>query len=215
MNVIDGKTPWEDRAYYFCGNLAPPLVARVWHFRSEERYDAETQAKTVAMQLIRRAIECVERRPYLLLTSGVETESASRSRKGVLWDEGDLQLLPHLLFEVSCENGGSRLGAIVDLSQFGFDGASNAILNWGRALIVLSSEPIKSLPHLTEHWLSTDPRDVLAFDYDAVAASLREHRTTGILRYLPPSSSRPEGLVVVGDKNFVSQRVGECIESIM
>ncbi len=214
MEVIDSNATWEDRAFYFCGQLTSPVVARIWRFRSEDEYDSDEQAETSAMKLIRSFSECIEQRAFLLLASDIGSPTAVRSKKGVLWDHKELRQLNHIAFESECEGGDTRLGAIVDLSEFGFDSAPSALLNWGQGLIVLGTESLETLKTLAQEWISTAGGDVLAFDYDAVAESLRLNAASGILRYLPPSNSRPETVVVVANEGFVGEGACECIDSI-
>jgi len=214
MELIDSNTKWENRVFYFCGQLAHPLIARIWRFRSEDEYDADEHAETFAMNLVQSVAECIEKRPFLLLASDIELPTPVRSKKGVLWDHKELRQLPHITFEIECDHGETRLGVIVDLADFSFGSAHNALLNWGQGLVVLTSESLKNVKELTEKWVSKDAGNVLAFDYDAVAASLRQNTASGILRYLPPSSSRPETIVVVAHQNLVSEGACECINSI-
>lgn len=214
MDVIDANTTWEDRAFYFCGKLDPPVVAKIWRFRSEDEYDSEEQPELLAMTLIQKFAECIGKRPFLLLASDPESPSALGSKKGVLSDYKKLRQLAHITFENECEHGDTRLGALVDLSGFGFDSSASALLNWGRGLIVLATESLESLKDLTEQWVSTHVDDVLAFDYDAIGVSLRQNTSSGILRYLPPSNSRSETIVVVADESLVNEGACECINSI-
>ncbi len=214
MDVIDSNTTREDRAFYFCGELASPVVAKIWRFRSEDEYDSEERPEFLAMTLIQSFAKCTEKQPFLLLSSDVGSPTALRSKKGVLWDHKELRQLPHVTFEIECEHGETRLGAIVDLSEFGFDSAASALLNWGQGLIVLATESLETVKCLAEKWPSTDASDILAFDYDSIAASLRQNAASGILRYLPPSSSRPETVVVVADETFIGEGACACIDSI-
>lgn len=214
MDVIDSRTTWEDRAFYFCGQIAPPIVARIWRFRSEDEYDADEQAETMARNLVRSFARCIEQRAILLLTSDIGMPTAVRSKKGVLWDHKAIRQLQHIAFESECENGETRLGAVVDLSEFSFDCDSSALLNWGQGMIVLSNEPLETVRMLVEQWISRTAKDVLAYDYDAVAASLQQNGKMGILRYLPPSSSRSETVVIVANENFVGEGACECIDAL-
>jgi len=214
MEVIDSNTAWKDRAFYFCGKLERPVNAKIWHFRSEEEYDAQEQPEVVSMTLVRRFAKCIGKPPILVLFSDVGTASALRSKKGVLWEHKELRQLPHIAFEIECGHGETRLGAIVDLSEFSFDSSASALLNWGRGLIVLSTDTLGEVKHLVEHWASKDTADVLAFDYDAIASSLHQNAAFGVLRYLPPSNSRPETIVVVAEEHFVGKGACECIDSI-
>lgn len=214
MDVIDSNTAWEDRAFYFCGKLERPLDAKIWHFRSEEAYDAEEQPEVMSMTLVRKFAKCVGKRPILVLFSDLGTPSALRSKKGVLWEHKELRPLPHVAFEVEC-GAETRLGAIVDLADFSFDSSASAVLNWGQGLIVLTTETLGDVKQRAEHWASKDAGDVLAFDYDAIAASLHRNTAFGILRYLPPSYSRPETIVVVAEEHFVDEGACECIDSII
>lgn len=214
MDVVDANTAWEDRAFYFCGKLSSPVVAKIWHFRSEDEYDSAEQPELLAVALIQKFAKCIGKRPFLLLASDPEASSALRSKKGVLWDHKELRQLPHVRFEKECEHGDTRLGALVDLSEFGFDSSASALLNWGRGLIVLATESLECLKEPTEQWISTDADAVLAFDYDAIGVSLRQHASSGILRYLPPSNSRLETIVVIADESLVDEGTCECICSI-
>ncbi len=212
MVVFDSTTAWKDRAFYFCGKLEQPVVAKIWLFRSEREYDAEPQPEVLAMTLVRSFAKCLGKPPVLVLFSDVGTPSALRSKKGALWEHKELRQLPHIAFEIVCGHGETRLGAIVDLSDFSFDSCASAMLNWGRGLIVLSSGSLSDLKQLVEHWASKDTADVLAFDYDAIASSIHQNTALGLLRYLPPSNSRREAIVVVAEKHFVEEGACECID---
>ena len=214
MDVIDPGTAWEERAFYFSGKLESPLDIKVWHFRSEEMYDAEEQPEVTAMNLIRDIAKCVGRRPVLILFSDQEPPSALRSRKSVLWGYDELQRLPHIVFEVECGHSKTRLGAVIDLSCFSFRSSSSAVLNWGNGIIVLSMDTLDNVKQLVEHWVSKRSDDVIAFDFDAIANSLHHNVELGVLRYLPPSNSRPETVVVVAEEAFVDQEACRCIDSI-
>ena len=214
MDVIDANTTWEDRAFYFCGKLDSPVVVKIWRFRSEDEYDSEEQPGIMAMSLVQSFAECIGKRPFLFLASDAGSPTALRSKKGVLWDHKELRQLPHIAFETECEQGETRLAVLVDLSAFGFESAASALLNWGHGLIVLATESLEKLKELTEHWVSTNVEDVLAFDFDAIAVSLRQNTPSGILRYLPPSNSRSETIVVVADESLVSEGACDCIDSI-
>ncbi|MHB0956262.1 MAG: hypothetical protein ACYC0X_07775 [Pirellulaceae bacterium] len=214
MEVIDSKTAWEDRAFYFSGQLDSPVVAKIWRFRSENEYDSVERPEVMAMTLIRSFAECIGKRPILLVASDIGSTTVLRSKKGVLWDHKELRQLPHIAFEIECGHGETRLGAVVDLTDFSFDSSASALLNWGRGLVVLTTEPLDDVKRLVEQWTSKDTGDVLAFDYDAIAASLQQNTTCGILRYLPPGNSRPETIVVVGEEHLVSEGACECIDSL-
>jgi hypothetical protein len=215
MVEFDSTTAWKDRAFYFCGKLEQPVVAKIWHFRSEREYDTEPKPEFMAMTLVRSFAKCLGKPPILILFSDVGSPSAMRSKKGVLWEHKVLRQLPHIAFEIECGHGDTRLGAIVDLSDFSFDSSASAILNWGRGLIVLSNDSLSDLKQLVEQWASKDTADVLAFDYDAIASSIQQNTALGLLRYLPPSNSRLEAIVVVGEEHFVDEGACECIDSIM
>lgn len=215
MVVFDSTTRWEDRAYYFCGKLEQPVEAKIWHFRSEQEYDAEEQPEDLPMTLVQSFARCIGKRPILVLLSDVGSPAALRSKKGVLWEYKELRQLPNIAFEITCEDGQTRLGAVVDLSEFGFDSSASALLNWGRGLIVLSANSLNDVKQLVENWASKDTADVLAFDYDAISSSIQQNTAFGVLRYLPPTSSRQETVVVVAEEHFVDKRACKCIDSII
>lgn len=214
MDVFNSNTAWHDRAFYFCGKLDRPVDVKVWHFRSEEEYDAENQPEIMSMTLVRSVADCIGKPPILVLFSDAGTPSALRSKKGVLWEHKELRQLPHIAFEIECGHGETRLGSIVDLSDFSFDSSASALLNWGRGVIVLSTDTLNDVKHLVEKWASDDAADVLAFNYDAIASTLHQNTVIGVLRYLPPSNSRPEAIVVVADEHFVGEGACKCIDSI-
>ncbi|MFN7769236.1 MAG: hypothetical protein ACK5WR_16205 [Planctomycetaceae bacterium] len=214
MIVFDSTTPWKDRAFYFCGKLEQPIVAKVWFIRSEQEYDAESQPEILAMSLIRRCAKCLGKPPFLVFFSDGGRPSALRSKKGALCDNKELRQLPHIAFELACGHGETKLGAIVDLSDFSFDSCASYLLNWGRSLILLSSDSLSDLKLVVEKWTSKDRADVLAFDYDAIASSIHKSTGLGLMRYLPPSNSRREAIVVVAEKHFVDERARECIDAI-
>lgn len=214
MDVIDSTTAWKDRAFYFCGKLERPVEMKVWHFRSEEEYDTEDNPETLAMTLVHSLVKCIGKPSFLALLSDASGPTALRSKKGVLWEHKGLKQLPHTAFEIDCGHGETRLGAIVELSDFNFNFAASALLNWGRGMIILSTDALSVVKKRAEQWASKNAADVLAFDYDAIASSLHQDATLGVLRYLPPCNSRQESIVVVAEENFVGGGACECINSI-
>jgi len=214
MEVIDSETTWEDRAFYFAGHIVSPVAAKLWHFRSEDEYDSNERAETMAMNLIRSFSKCIEKRAFLLLTSDIGLPTAVRRKKGVLWDHKTIRQLQHITFETECEEGKTRVGALVDLSGFGFDCEPSALLNWIQGIIVLSDEPLETVEKLVKQWVSRTDRSTFPYDYDAVAGSLQQNAMMGILRYLPPSGSRPETVVVVANEKLVHDGACECIDAI-
>ena len=214
MVVFDSTTAWKDRAFYFSGKLEPPIEAKIWQFRTEQEYDTEDQPEVMSMTLVRSFAKCIGKPPILLLFSDAGTPSALRSKKGVLWEYKELRQHPYIAFEIPCDDGQTRLGAIVDLSDFDFDSSASALLNYGRSLIVLSSDSLSDVKPLVVHWASKDTAEVLAFDYDLISSSIHRNTATGILRYLPPSNSRRETIVVVAEERFVDKGACDCIDSI-
>lgn len=212
MEVINPNTDMKDRDFYFSGKLCPPTVARMWHFRSENEYDAQERPENMAVTLIHKCLRCIGRDAFLLLASDIGPASASRTRKGVLWDYKKLRQLPQRAFEIKCKSGETRLVALVDLAEFDFDSAHSALLNYGRSLIVFATHSLENLEELTKQWVSTDTKGVLAFDYEAVGESIQQNLIHGVLRYLPPSISRPETIVVVANANLVSEGALKCID---
>jgi len=81
-------------------------------------------------------------------------------------------------------------------------------------LIVLSSDSLSDVKPLVVHWASKDTAEVLAFDYDLISSSIHRNTAIGILRYLPPSNSRRETIVVVAEERFVDKGACDCIDSI-
>lgn len=215
MDTIDWNTPWQDRAFYFCGKLDPPVVAKVWRFRSEDKYDSDEQPELTALALVHRCVKCVGQRPFLLIASEPAPPTAMRSRKGVLWNCKALRNSPHIAIEVECDHGETRLAAIVDLSEFGFDSEASALLNWGRGLLVLAAESLERVRRIAEPWISPHGSDIFAFDFDTIGSSLRQNITCGVLRYFPPSAPRPETVVVVANASFVDEGACECIDSVV
>lgn len=88
----------------------------------------------MAMTLVRGFVKCIGKSSFFALLSDASGPTALRSRKGVLWDYKELRQLPHTTFEIDCGYGKTRLGAIVDFSDFSFDSAASALLNWGAML---------------------------------------------------------------------------------
>lgn len=212
MDVFDSNTNWEDRAFYFSGKLDAPVIGKVWCLRSEDEYDSTEQPELMAMILVRNFVECIGKRPFLILASDAGVPTAVRSKKSVLWNHKVLRQLPHVTFEIPCEDGQTRLGAIVDLSEFGFDSGSSALLNWLKGLIVLTTASLENLQDLTSQWVSTNANSSFPFDYNAIAATLRQDTSNGILRYLPPGNSRPETVVVVAGDRLVDEDACRCID---
>lgn len=214
MQVFDVDTNWEERAFYFCGQIDSSVIGRVWAFRSDDEYDSDENAAITAMNLICRFRNCLGRRAFLVFVSDIASPSLVRTKKGVLWDYKALRGIQNVAFEYEAEHSQTRLGAVVDLSDFGFDTDSSALLNWGQGMIVFSDNQLDFIADLAKSWCSTTSADALGFNYDKVAESLKEHEDMGILRYLPPSASRPESVVVAAREDFVNQGALECIESI-
>jgi hypothetical protein len=214
MDLIDDHMAWADRAFYFSGQLTPPLLAKLWRFRSDEQYDADEHAENTALTLVRRFASCVKTGVYFIMTSDIERPSLVRSKKGLLWNYDGLRQLPYTTFELNCSEGRTRLVAVVDLSRFEFESDAGPILNWGRGLIVFAPESLEHLKTYSKNWISTNINDVLGFDYDAVATSLCRNAGMAIMRYLPPSQSRLETIVIVGSDGFVDAEMQACVECI-
>lgn len=215
MEIMGSDTRWDEHAFYFGGHLDASVVAKLWRFRSEREYDSEERPELTAMTHIESSIGCIGKQSFLLLASDVAARTAVRSRKGILWENEALRELPHITFETECDNGQTRLGALVDLSKFRFDSSANMLLNWGHGLLVLTASSLEEVEQLARQWVSTNARDVIAINYDAVATTLRQNAGCGILRYFPPSPSRPETVAVIAGNTFVSDAAFKCIDSLM
>ena len=190
------------------------MVAKLWHFRTENEYDRDEVPEIMAINLVQKFVDCTKTNAFLLLASDIDATSASRSKKGILWNHRELRQLPHLAFDCDCGNVQSRLVAIIDLSEFDYDSAYQAILNWGQALIVCCEDEIERVKEITENWVSTERNDVLAFDYNHVSQSLRQNAAMGVLRYLPPGNTRSEAIVLIANDDFLDEGSCECIELI-
>lgn len=212
MDLIDSRATWDDYAFYFGGKLSDGLVARIWRFRTEREYDFDQYSVLTAVSIVHGVVSCVGKRAFLLLASDVGTQTALRSKKGVLWNYKGLRERPYLESEVKCSNGQTRLGAVVELSADCMTSDTKPLLNWGQGLIVLSSGSLTEIARLTSQWVSADSSDVLAFDFDAISETLRRDSTLGILRYFPPDNSRTEAVVIAADKSFVSEEMCRCVE---
>ena len=213
MELIDEGVSWANRAFYFSGELASPVVAKLWQFRSETKYDRAECPEDGALDLIQQFVNCTNTRAYLLLASYIAANSAFRSKKGILWDYKELRQLRHLAFDCDCGNSKSRLVALVDLSEFGFDSSHRAILDWLNGMLVLCRNETECVREMVEGWISTDVHDVLAFDHDCVGKSLQQDPAIGVLRYFPSDNGRSEEVVVIANDGLVDDEVCECIES--
>ncbi|WP_394390909.1 hypothetical protein [Shewanella woodyi] len=104
---------------------------------------------------------------------------------------------------------------MVKLEDFNYDSAEAIVLNWVFSFILLTKLDVEDLNGLVEGWVAKGGKSVLAFNYDAVAKDLLELSTTSVLRYFPADNGRDETLVVVGNREFIEERVQKCVRSIV
>jgi hypothetical protein len=214
MEIIKSTLGLESPPYYFWGILPPPVIARVWYLRSEYQFEMEEQPYILNVHVYGRFVACIPKRAFLIHFSQIDLTSASRSYKGMLWEHKALKLLPNIVFEVDCGFGKSRLGAVVDISESGFDLSLRSLFAWGNGVVILSNEPLAFIKRLADEWVTTSLKTSLAFDYKKVAASLRQTPTVGILQSFPPSSTLAESMAIVAHESFINESTCAQLDSI-
>ena len=206
----------DDRPFFFDADISDSLLLEKIRLRSEQEYDGDIYAEKTALKYIERISKCFNGNIYLVTASqDVGPANKMRSKKGVLWNEKKLRSFESYSGEVDVGMGNTRLVSLVKLKDFNYDAAEAIVLNWVFSFILLTKLDVEDLNNLVEGWVAKGGNSVLAFNYDAVAKDLLALSTTSALRYFPADNGRDEILVVVGNREFVEERVQECVRSIV
>jgi hypothetical protein len=214
MEVMDSHTPWNEHAPDFSGHIVPGILVRRWCFRSEREYHSESSPELFTRTLIPDVAKILGVKPFLLYASDPRPRSAVRSWKGALWTCKALRAQPHELFENQCVTGETRLCAVVDLSQFGFELADDPLLNFLESIIVFSNTSLGDVTQMIQPWISTNRKEVLSFDYDSIASTLQKDASIGVLRCFLPHEPRPETIVIIAHEHFVSGQASASIDDL-
>lgn len=214
MEVMDSNTLWREHVFVFSGHIIPGILVRLWRFRSESEYNSESNPELFTRTLIRDIAKILGVKPFLLYASDPRPRSAVRSWKGALWSCKALRAQPHELFETQCVTGETRLCAVVDLSQFGFEVGEDPLLNFLESIIVFSNTSLSDVTEIIRPWISTNRKDVLSFDYDSIASTLQKDPSIGVLRCFRPREPRPETIVIVAHNRFVSSQASASIDDL-
>lgn len=216
MAIKCALTNKKDDRFYFDTNIVDPLVLKKMELRSELEYDADVFAEKTALKYIKHISECFDGNVYLLTASqDIVRPSNIRTKKGVLWQEKELQKLDHRNLEIDVFDGKTRLISLINLEGFNYNASEAVVLNWIFSLIILSTVDIDVLSGHIEGWLAKDDNDVLSYNYSAVTKQLIPLNSTAVLRYFPSDNDRCEILVIVGNRNFIDENVEDCINSII
>src|SRR5690606_31879730 len=150
---------------------------------------------------------------YSLVASPAALSSRVRTKKGVL--PKDLAKLPSCMFEQRCEDGRTRLAALVDLSGASLvSTAHEPLLNWLGSLFVLTDLTFDELCDRARFWVATDPKSVFSLSYPCVIRDLFTLDATAILRYLPADNGHDEVLSVLGNADHVQRRISHCMKEL-
>ena len=199
--------------FYFNADVVEPLVLYVRELRTEAEYDADVNPDKTALKYIKKVAECFDGNVYLLLASqDVVSPSKLRTKKWILWHEKEFGMLDSYTSEIDVGNGKTRLVSLVNLDGFSYDSSESIILNWIFGLVILTTLDISVLNEHIKGWVSKKDRSVLAFNYSAIAKDLSSLDKVAILRYFPADNGRNEMLVVVGNKDFVDEKILSCVE---
>lgn len=204
-----------DESFLFNADIEPPLILRSQVLRTEAEYDEEKNPERTALQLLKRLIQCVGKRAYLVIASqGAEIPNRVRSYKGLLWNQEELRLLEHDRHEVEVRDGRTRLVAVVDLQNFSYASSDNFLLSWTNSFLFLSEKNLLEISEYAKKWIDYDQVSILPFNFRLMAKDLRDLDSSAILRYFPADNGHNEMIAIVGDGNFIESDIEECLESM-
>jgi len=140
-----------DKRFLFNSDIVSPLILRSKVLRSEVEYDQDRNPERTALQVLKRFVQCVDKKIYLVAASqGAELPGKVRTYKGLLWNYEDLKLLEHNLQEVEVRDGRTRLVAVIDLRDFSYSNSENLLLSWTSTFLMISEKTLSDISRLAK-----------------------------------------------------------------
>jgi len=202
--------------FLFTKSMGPSLVLKTRVLRSEELYDADSNAEQTALSFLRQLrAERAEGHMYLVYVDHlIGPHSAVRSHKGLLYRCKDLAQLPHRRLEVDCGEGRTRLAVVVDISTALPTSCTHIVLNHLSGCVVITPHPLDYVGDLALRWIDRSDKSVLCIDYNAVAGDLELDDKLAVARYFVSDNGRPELLVIVAQRGVLQNALHRELASV-
>jgi len=201
--------------YYFNAVVQAPLLLKLQTLRDELAYNADSCPEITALKFIEKISKCFKGHIYLInIGSDIAPPSNLRAKKGALWGANELRKLDNRSFQILIDGNNTRLISLVDLKGFSYESPSK-VLNWMSSMLLLSTLDLDELASVASDWVSKEQESVLPYNYDAIVKTLQSLESTAVLRYFPADNGKPESLVAVGQKNYMTEAVVPCIQNLI
>ena len=181
--------------------------------RSVEEYRKVDGSQQRIWQEVKDIISLIALPAYVCIGDNFsEPRSAVRSYKGLLWDTSVLKSMSHVSIEVNVSETRTKRMAIVEISSCDISHCDDIALDSMYSFILISDDSINDVASICSSLIHHD--DCIGFDISKLFALLNREDGRFIVRYGVANNGENEHLVVVANKNTLTDAVILKLESL-
>lgn len=206
-----------DYAVLFPIKIYDPLIILRQYLRTEILFNKDPTPEKNAFIAIKKFAKALDLSVYLVTAEPFSAlPTRTRTWKGLFWYAPKIRPLKTAEYEISTENGYTRLIALADLRQdiINLDErTANQILYDPTSTLLLTKLSPESISRFLPNWVLKQEDAKHPIYYPALAKDLIYLHSVAALRYFPADRGCPEIITILGHKDFLQQRIMPHLEN--